>query len=127
MNKFMKKKNRDLRRKFRIKKKIKANKEKYRLCISKSNSYFYAQIIDDKNGHTLLGISTINKEFSDLKNKSNKEAAKALGKYIAEKALSNKIEDVVFDRNGYLFHGKIKAFVDSATENGLKFRRSENV
>ena len=127
MNKFMRKKNRDLRRKFRIKKKIKTNKEKYRLCFNKSNSNFYAQIIDDQKGHTLLGLSTLNKEFSNLKNRSNKEAAKALGKSIAEKAASKKIDNVVFDRNGYLFHGKIKAFVDAATENGLKFRRSENV
>ncbi|MBW2998724.1 50S ribosomal protein L18 [Candidatus Woesearchaeota archaeon] len=123
----MKKKNRDLRRKFRIKKKIKSNKGKFRLCINRSNSNFYAQIIDDQKGQTLLGISTLNKEFSGLKNRSNKEAAKSLGKAIAEQAINKKIENVVFDRNGYLFHGKIKAFVDSATENGLKFRRAENV
>jgi large subunit ribosomal protein L18 len=66
-------------------------------------------------------MSTLSKDFSEIKNGGNLEAAKSLGKHLAEKALANGIKNVVFDRNGYLYHGKIKAFADSARENGLEF------
>lgn len=114
-------KNTLLRRKFRIKKKIRAQKGHLRLCISKSNTSFYAQLIDDETGKTLLGISTLSEGFKDLKSKKNIEAAKALGKLFAEKALSLGLKKVVFDRNGNLYHGKIKAFAESARENGMEF------
>ncbi|PKL36137.1 MAG: 50S ribosomal protein L18 [Spirochaetae bacterium HGW-Spirochaetae-1] len=110
-----------IRRKFRIKKKIRAHKGKLRLCISRSNKNFYAQIIDDEQSKTLLGLSTLAPEFKSQKNTGNKEAAKALGKAIAEKAVALGIKNVVFDRNGNLYHGKIKAFADAARENGLEF------
>jgi large subunit ribosomal protein L18 len=66
-------------------------------------------------------MSTLSKDFPEMKNRGNLEAAKSLGKLIAEKAAANGIKNVVFDRNGYLYHGKIKAFADSARENGLEF------
>lgn len=109
------------RRKLRIKKRVKANKERPRLCISKSNSNFYAQIIDDGKGHTIIGMSTLSEEFPAMKNCGNVEAAKTLGVLLAQKAVKLGVKQVVFDRNGYLFHGKIKAFADAARENGLEF------
>jgi len=121
MKKLKQRKVRLDRRKYRIKKKIKAIKGKNRLCISKSNLNFYAQIIDDSAGTTLVGLSTLSADFSGDKNKGNKESAAKLGKLIAEKAKEKGIEEVVFDRNGYLYHGKIKSFADAAREAGLKF------
>ncbi len=122
MDKITLKKKRLVRRKLKIKNKLNLkNREEYRLCISKSNKTFYAQIIDDKKGHTLVAMSTLSKEFGALKSGGNIEAAKALGKAIAEKAAEKGIKNVVFDRNGNLYHGKIKAFADAARENGLEF------
>ena len=121
MNKLMLKKKRTQRRKYRIKNSIKPKTEKLRLCISKSNKNFYAQIIDDKKNHTVLAFSTLSETFKDLKIKGNIEAAKKLGKLIAEKAADKDIKTVYFDRNGYLYHGKIKAFADAAREGGLDF------
>ncbi len=121
MEKTKLKKKRTLRRKLHIKRKIKATSNRLRLCISKSNKYFYVQIIDDLKKVTLIGLSTLAEEFKDLKNKGNISAAKVLGKSFAEKAISKGIKQVVFDRNGYLYHGKIKAFADAARENGLDF------
>lgn len=110
------------RRKRRIKKKLSlANTGRQRLCISKSNKSIYVQIIDDVKQVTVVGLSTLDKSFSALKNLANIEAAKALGKQIAETAKQKGVTKVVFDRNGYLYHGKIKAFADSARENGLEF------
>lgn len=120
MDKLALKKKRVVRRRLRIKQKIKRN-ESLRLCLSRSNKNFYAQIIDDQKGHTLVALSTLSNDFSSLKNCGNIEAAKQLGKKVAEIALSKGIKAVVFDRNGYLYHGKIKAFADSARENGLEF------
>jgi len=115
------KKKRLERRRNSIKKRLRANREYLRLCISRSNKNFYAQIIDDSRGHTEIALSTLSKEFPESKNRGNIEAAKALGKLIAEKAIAKDIKKVVFDRNGMLYHGKIKAFADSARENGLEF------
>ncbi|AHB36757.1 50S ribosomal protein L18 [Spiroplasma apis] len=106
------------RRHFRIRKKVSGTSERPRLNVFKSNSYFYAQIIDDVNGVTLVSSSSIK---MGLKNGRNIEAAIAVGKDIAQKAKSKKITNVVFDRGGYLFHGKVKAFAESAKENGMKF------
>lgn len=122
MDKLHLKKARYERRKLRVKRKIKAgNISKLRLCISRSNRGFYAQIIDDVKGHTLVAASTYEKDFLQMKVKGNKEAAAALGKILAEKAVSQNIKSVVFDRNGYLYHGKVKAFADAAREHGLEF------
>ena len=121
MDKLSLKQKRFDRRRIRIKKKIRKNDDILRLCITRSNQNFYAQIIDDTKGHTLVAMSTLSKEFPEIKNRGNIEAAKVLGKLIAEKALVKGIKAVVFDRNGFLYHGKIKAFADAARENGLEF------
>ncbi len=120
MERLRSKKQRLLRRKLRIKRKIRASSKSYRLCISKSNKNIFAQIIDDVKGHTLVAASTNEKDFT-LKNRCNKESAQELGKRIADKALKSGIKNVVFDRNGYLYHGKVKAFADAAREGGLEF------
>lgn len=104
------------RRHYRVRNKVSGTAERPRLNVFKSNSYFYAQIIDDVNGVTLVSSSTIK-----MKLNNNIEAAKAVAKDIAEKAVAKKITNVVFDRGGYLFHGKVKAFAESAKENGMKF------
>jgi len=121
MEKIKLKKKRMLKRRLRIKKKIFSNKERLRLCISKSNSNFYAQIIDDQKGHTVVAMSTLSKEFPKDKKGGNIATAKELGRLFGAKAVGNGIKTVVFDRNGYLYHGKIKAFADAAREAGLEF------
>lgn len=88
-----------------------------RLCVFRSNSAIYAQIIDDTKGVTLVSSSSL-----ELKIKNNNlEAAAAVGKNIAEKAKKAKIKTVVFDRGGYIYHGRVKALADAARENGLEF------
>jgi large subunit ribosomal protein L18 len=121
MNRNSLKQKRLLRRKLRIKRKLNPKKDRMRLCISRSNRSLYAQVIDDAKGTTILGLSTLSKDFAGLKLKGNSAAAKELGKAIALKAVERGIKSVVFDRNGYLYHGKIKAFADSARESGLQF------
>lgn len=121
MNKASLKKIRTRKRKLRIKKSIIPKTDRPRLCISRSNKNFYAQIINDSEGKTLVGLSTQTADFKEMRNRGNSEAAKKLGKLIAGKAAEKGISEVVFDRNGYLYHGKIKAFADAARENGLKF------
>ena len=91
-----------------------------RLCVFRSNKGIYAQIIDDENRTTLVSASSLDKSLK-LKNGSNVEAAKVVGKAIAEKATKAKITKVVFDRGGYLYHGRVKALADAARENGLEF------
>ena len=93
---------------------------KLRLSVYRSGKNIYAQIIDDKAGKTLVSASSLNKELK-LKSGSNKEAAIAVGKAIAEKAKKAKITEVVFDRGGLLFHGRVKSLADAAREAGLKF------
>ena len=95
-----------------------------RLAVFKSNKYIYAQIIDDVAGHTLASASTMDAALvkaDNLKSTSNVDAAKAVGLSLAKKALDKGIESVVFDRAGYLYHGKVKALADAAREAGLKF------
>jgi large subunit ribosomal protein L18 len=122
MDKVSSKNLRYQRRRTRVKKKLRStNSQLNRLCISRSNKSLYDQVIDDVKQQTIVAVSTLSKEFSGLKNKANIEAAKALGKVIAEKAKEKGITQVYFDRNGYLYHGKIKALADSARENGLEF------
>lgn len=91
------------------------------MCISRSNKHFRVQIIDDRAGVTLVAASTLDKEFPEMKNRGNITAAQALGKLIAEKAKQRGVTTIVFDRNGMLYHGKIKAFADAARESGLTF------
>ena len=102
----------------RVRGKISGTSECPRLSVFRSNKNISAQIIDDEKGITLASASTIN---MDLTNKSNTEAASKVGEEIAKKAIENKIETVVFDRSGYLYHGRVKALADAAREAGLKF------
>ena len=95
-----------------------------RLSVFKSNKYIYAQIIDDVAGCTLASASTMDASLvkaNDLKSTSNLEAAKVVGTQVAKKALEKGIDTIVFDRSGYIYHGKIAALADAAREAGLKF------
>lgn len=102
----------------RIRKKVSGTAERPRLAIFRSVNHIYAQVIDDENGKTLVSAATTEK---DLKGKSggNIEAAAKIGKTIAERALAAGISNVVFDRGGYVFHGRIKALIDATREAGL--------
>lgn len=106
------------RRRWRIRKKIKGTAERPRLTVHFSNKHIYAQCIDDAKGHTLLFLSSLDK---DLQVKSNVEGAATLGKVFAEKANSAGVETVVFDRAGRRYHGCVKSFAEAAREGGLKF------
>ena len=108
-----------LKRHKRVRAKISGTAAKPRLCVYRSLKNIYVQIIDDVAGVTLVSASTLEKGFDGYG--GNKEAAKKLGAVIAEKAKAKGIEEVVFDRGGYLYHGRIKELADSARENGLKF------
>ncbi len=121
MNRIELKKRRYDRRRLSLKRRIKLGSNNLRLCISRSNKGFFCQVIDDAKGHTVICASTLEKSFPEMKNKGNIKAAKELGKIIAERAIEKGIKKVVFDRNGYLYHGKIKSFADSARESGLEF------
>ena len=110
------------RRKMSLRKKIRGTSERPRLCIFCSERHLYAQIIDDEGGNTLVAVSTLSESVrSQGKTGSNAESAKKVGKAIAEAALSANIDTVVFDRNGFIYHGKVKVLADSAREGGLKF------
>ncbi|MGJ8660646.1 MAG: 50S ribosomal protein L18 [Bacteroidota bacterium] len=103
----------------RIRKKITGTSKTPRLSVFRSNKQIYAQIIDDSKGVTLASASTYKNKAADKKNKS--EQAQVVGKELAEKAIKAGVESVVFDRNGYLYHGRVKSLADSAREGGLKF------
>jgi large subunit ribosomal protein L18 len=109
-----------LRRKKRISFKVKGTAERPRLAIFRSNTAFYAQIINDDLGKTLVSIATNSKEMKG-KAKNNKDGVASLGEALAKQAAGSKIDKVVFDRAGYLYHGKVKAFADGARKGGLKF------
>lgn len=106
--------------KYRIRKTTKGTAESPRLSVFRSNSGIYAQIIDDKAGKTLMAFGSSDKSMKDQK-VSKLEQAKLVGKGIAEKALSAGIKSIVFDRNGFLYHGRIKSLADGAREAGLNF------
>ena len=108
-----------LKRKIRIRKKLTGTTERPRLCVFKSTKHIYAQIIDDTIGKTLASASTVDKDF--VKSGDKKACATAVGKTLASRALANGIKLIVFDRNGYLFHGRLKALADGAREAGLDF------
>jgi len=99
-----------------------AARERKRLSVFRSSKHIYAQVIDDDQGVTLASASSIEKTARDgLKTGASVDAAKAVGKLIAERAKEKGIEDVVFDRGGYLYHGRVKALADAARESGLSF------
>ena len=105
----------------RIRKKVSGTAERPRLAVHFSAHHVYAQVIDDDAGKTLAAVSTLQKDLAGKKAAANRESAKRVGKAIAEKLLAKKVENVVFDRGGYIFHGKVKALADAAREGGLKF------
>ena len=108
-----------LKRHSRVRGKISGTADRPRLCVFRSESNIYAQIIDDTVGNTLVSASTVEKGFEG--NGGNCTAAKKIGEVIAERALKNGIEEVVFDRGGYIYHGRVKALAEGAREGGLKF------
>jgi large subunit ribosomal protein L18 len=110
------------RRKQRVRRKLKkVSSISYRLSVFRSNNHVYAQIIDDSKGGTVVAASTNEKDLRVNRLGSNKESATKIGQLVAERALKQNIKEVVFDRGGYIYHGKIKALADAAREAGLKF------
>lgn len=111
-----------LKRKQRIRNKISGTAERPRLCVYRSLDYLYAQVIDDERGVTLCSVSSLSPDMKkELKSTRSKDAASAVGKAVASKAKAAGISKVVFDRNGYQYHGRIKALADGAREAGLEF------
>ena len=108
-----------LHRHVRVRGKISGTPNRPRLNVFRSNANIYAQIIDDVNGVTLVSASTIEKTFEGAT--GNAEAAKKVGQLVAKRALAKGIEEVVFDRGGYVYHGRVAALADGAREGGLKF------
>ena len=113
------------RRKKRVRKKIKGTPEKPRLSVFKSSKHIYTQIIDDSSAITLIDASSLSKA-EDIRGQiqgrgGNKEGARIVGATIAKRALENGIKKVVFDRNGFLFHGRVKVLAEAAREHGLEF------
>ena len=107
------------RRHARVRTKVSGTAERPRLCVFRSNSHLYAQIIDDVAGNTLVAASTLDKEVKTKK--SNKEAAKEVGALIAKRATAKNIKTVVYDRGEYIFHGVVKELAEAAREGGLEF------
>ena len=108
-----------IKRHNRVRGKISGTAERPRLNVFRSKAHIYAQIIDDVTGNTLVAASTVEKAFEG--NGGNCDAAKKIGAVVAERALQKGIEEVVFDRGGYIYHGRVKALADGAREAGLKF------
>ena len=111
-----------LRKHVRVRKKISGTSVKPRLAVFRSARHIYAQIIDDVAGTTLVAASTLDEALKGKEGYTgNREAAKAVGKLVAEKALEKGIRQVVFDRGGYIYHGRVKELADGAREAGLEF------
>ena len=108
-----------MKRHARVRGKISGTAERPRLCVFRSESNIYAQIIDDVAGNTLVSASSVEKDFEGFG--GNVEAAKKVGSKIAERAKAKGIEVVVFDRGGYIYHGRVQALAESAREGGLQF------
>ena len=108
-----------IKRHARVRGKISGTPERPRLSVFRSENHIYAQIIDDVAGNTLCAASSVEKSFEGKG--SNIEAAKKIGNIIAERALAKGIEEVVFDRGGYIYHGRVQALAEGARESGLKF------
>lgn len=107
----------------RIRKKVQGTEARPRLAVYRSTNHIYAQIIDDENGKTLAAASTTEKDMG-LKSGGNIEAAQKVGKAIAERAISAGVNQVVFDRGGYVYHGRVKALIDATREAGLNKNES---
>ncbi|HEU4358170.1 MAG TPA: 50S ribosomal protein L18 [Xanthobacteraceae bacterium] len=114
---------RTLRRTAKVRRKVRRTAgNRVRLSVFRSSKHIYAQVIDDANGQTVVSASSLEKEMrGSLKTGANIEAAKAVGKRLAERAAAKGVKEVVFDRGGYLYHGRVKALADAARESGLNF------
>ena len=111
-----------IKRKKRIRKRVIGTTERPRLCVFRSARHIYAQVIDDTRGHTLTAASTLEKNLKKSTEQGGKiAAATQIGKLIAERAIKQGVNKVVFDRNGFLYHGRLKAVSDGAREGGLEF------
>lgn len=111
-----------LRKHVRVRRKISGTSERPRMCVFRSLKQMYVQLIDDVDGRTLASASTLDKEIRDkLTNSGNVDGAAEVGKLIAEKAHAAGIENVVFDRGGYIYHGRVAALAEAARKAGLKF------
>jgi large subunit ribosomal protein L18 len=108
------------KRKLRIRSRIIGTSDRPRLSVFRSNKHFFVQLVDDDKGHTLVSAFTGEEELKKSTGKTI-EGAKSLGQLLAKRALAKNISQVVFDRSGYLYHGRIKALADAAREGGLKF------
>jgi large subunit ribosomal protein L18 len=110
------------RRKKRVSAKVQGTPERPRLCVFKSSRHIYAQVIDDSRGQTLAAASTLNAQLPPGEGAKGKiEAARKVGILIAEKAMARQVQKVAFDRNGFLYHGRVKALAEAAREKGLDF------
>ncbi len=114
---------RTLRRTAKVRRNVRrAAGKRARLSVFRSSKHIYAQVIDDADGRTLVSASSLEKEMREsLKTGANIEAAKTVGKRLAERAVAKGVKEVVFDRGGYLYHGRVKALADAAREGGLNF------
>lgn len=111
-----------IKRHLRVRNHVSGTAERPRLNVFRSNTNMYAQIIDDTNGTTLVSASTLDKEIKDkVSSCSNKEAAKEVGILVAKKAVEKGIKAVVFDRGGYIYHGRVESLAEGAREGGLEF------
>ncbi|SFU68995.1 50S ribosomal protein L18 [Alicyclobacillus macrosporangiidus] len=110
------------RRHLRVRKRIEGTPARPRLNVYRSNKHIYAQVIDDEHGHTLVSASTLDKELrGEVENGATVEAARKVGELVAKRALEKGVKTVVFDRGGYLYHGRVRALADAAREAGLEF------
>jgi large subunit ribosomal protein L18 len=109
-------------RRRRVRRRIRGSDERPRLSVYRSLHHIYAQVVSDASGQTLAAVSTLSPEMRDgLKSRRDLQAAKVIGKTIAERCLSKGISQVIFDRNGFLYHGRVKALAEAAREAGLRF------
>jgi large subunit ribosomal protein L18 len=113
------------RRKLRIRKKVEGTAERPRLTVFRSNKQIYAQVIDDRSGATIVAASSVGKDAAkpaaDTEEKGKRSVAEAVGQVVASACLAKGISQVVFDRNGYIYHGRVKALADGARKGGLSF------
>ncbi len=122
MNKQKEKRFKRIRRHHRLRNTVHGTPDRPRLAVFRSLRHIYAQVIDDTAGHTLVAASTLDDELGEsLESPGNCEAAQAVGKRVAEKAIAHGLRTVVFDRGGYKYHGRVKALAEAAREAGLKF------
>jgi large subunit ribosomal protein L18 len=110
-----------IRRKVRVRKRVIGTDSRPRVCVFRSNKHIYAQVISDDQGKTLAAVSTVSDSLGEAKKAKGVEIAKRVGLALAKVCKEKNITQVVFDRNGFLFHGRVKALADGAREGGLKF------